>query len=127
MTQMSDLFTRAETDVINNFGHDLDVDFHENRLARRLLEMPNTTENWYLATAVTLAAAYIGTRADVDGLADLLTRALEELRLIRMKDCGAVYDVTLRLEMAAALERHTAIVARTAPVATHAHGGEELK
>jgi hypothetical protein len=36
-------------------------------------------------------------------LLELLKRAQEELRLIRMKDCGAVYDATLRLEMASAI------------------------
>jgi hypothetical protein len=32
-------------------------------------------------------------------LLDLLKRAREELRLIRMKDCGVIYDVLIRLEM----------------------------
>lgn len=32
-------------------------------------------------------------------LLDALKRAREELRLIRMKDCDRVYDVTLRLAM----------------------------
>lgn len=42
--------------------------------------------------------------ADVRGLVGLLERALEELRLIRAKDTGSVYDVTLRLDMAAVLD-----------------------
>ncbi len=36
---------------------------------------------------------------------DLLTRAQEELRLIHMKDTGATYDITLRLEINAALDK----------------------
>ena len=44
--------------------------------------------------------------ADVRGLVGLLERALEELRLIRAKDSPAVYDVTLRLDMAAVLDRY---------------------
>lgn len=34
-----------------------------------------------------------------EALVELLTRAREELRLIRIKDCGAVYDSTLRIEI----------------------------
>ena len=37
-------------------------------------------------------------------LAEALDRALEELRLIRMKDCGAVYDVAIRTTGAALLD-----------------------
>ena len=48
--------------------------------------------------------------ADIDtdaiaALVDLVSRAKEELRLIRMKDTGAVYDVLLRTEIDAALSR----------------------
>lgn len=37
--------------------------------------------------------------AGAPDLLAILKRAGEELRLIRMKDCPAVYDVTLRLEI----------------------------
>ncbi len=33
-----------------------------------------------------------------------LKRAQEELRLIRMKDCNVVYDITLKIDMAAAIK-----------------------
>lgn len=39
----------------------------------------------------------------VVALVGLLARAKEELRMIRMKDTGAVYDILLRIEMDAAL------------------------
>ena len=38
-------------------------------------------------------------------LLDLLIRAQEELRLIRMKDCAAVYDTTVRTEINIALAK----------------------
>ena len=45
-------------------------------------------------------------RADRDVLAVLLGRAYEEMRLIRMKDCGNIYDVGLRGQISAALAKH---------------------
>lgn len=36
--------------------------------------------------------------ASAPELLDCLKRTLEELRLIRMKDCGAVYDVSCRID-----------------------------
>lgn len=38
-------------------------------------------------------------------LVEALERAQEELRLIRMKDCDAVYDTTLRMDMELVLSR----------------------
>lgn len=37
-------------------------------------------------------------------LVNVVERAYEELRLIRAKDCNAIYDTTLRLDMALALK-----------------------
>lgn len=45
-----------------------------------------------------------------EGLSDLIAicrRLQEELRLIRMKDCGAVYDTTIRIEAESLLDRLT--------------------
>lgn len=41
--------------------------------------------------------------ASAPRLYEALERAQEELRLLRMKDTGAVYDTTLRFDMQAAL------------------------
>jgi hypothetical protein len=49
-----------------------------------------------------LAHAYEVQQAELEAARALLRRAEEELRLIRMKDCGAVYDTTLRIELHAA-------------------------
>jgi len=38
-------------------------------------------------------------------LVALLQRAAEELRLIRMKDCDATYDITLRTELSDAIRK----------------------
>jgi len=46
--------------------------------------------------------------AVVSELLAVLARAQEELRLIRMKDCAAVYDTTLRLDMKLLLDRSQA-------------------
>jgi hypothetical protein len=53
------------------------------------------------------AAAWVTLRvlaAERDRLRDLLRRADEELRLIRMKDTGALYDIGLRAALSAALK-----------------------
>lgn len=36
----------------------------------------------------------------------LIRRADEELRLIRMKDCDALYDITLRMELGDYIAKH---------------------
>lgn len=38
-----------------------------------------------------------------EALISVLERAMEELRMIRMKDCNAVYDITLRAQASALL------------------------
>lgn len=50
-----------------------------------------------------LDAGHTALLAENERLLALLKRAEEELRLIRMKDCLAVYDTTIRLEMRSAL------------------------
>lgn len=47
--------------------------------------------------------AVLAISSRVEELTSLLLRAEEELRLIRMKDCGAVYDITLRTELGTTL------------------------
>jgi hypothetical protein len=49
--------------------------------------------------------ATIVSRADYAALLAILKRAHEELCLIRMKDCAAVYDTTLRAEIGIALSK----------------------
>lgn len=54
------VLNNAEREILLYFGHQPDPDYNEERLARRVLEMPNTgSEHWYTASAVTLAAAYL--------------------------------------------------------------------
>lgn len=58
------LFSGAEMIVIENAGHPFAPDFDETGLARRVLEFPDTgSDNWYVASAVTLAAAYLKLRS----------------------------------------------------------------
>ena len=49
--------------------------------------------------------ATVKTAPDLAELVGLLGRANEELRMLRAKDTGAVYDVMLRLDLAAALAK----------------------
>lgn len=57
------------------------------------------------AVQPTVSPELLATTHDVAELVTLLARAKEELRMIRMKDSGAVYDVLLRNELDAALAR----------------------
>ena len=52
------------------------------------------------------AAELTRLRAQETKLSALLSRAREELYMIRMKDSGAVYDVMLRMELADALSAY---------------------
>lgn len=49
----------GERGILTHFGHLPDANFNEEKLARRVLEFPNTSDNWFTASAVTLAAAYL--------------------------------------------------------------------
>jgi hypothetical protein len=58
------------------------------------------------------AAFFRAAAAKIRALADLALRAEEELRLIRMKDSGAVYDTTLRADMSRDLRAARSALAR---------------
>jgi len=58
-----------------------------------------------MALIVAAVNAYAPQQALIATLVEALERAAEELRLIRMKDTGAVYDTMLRVDMSAALAK----------------------
>lgn len=57
------------------------------------------------ATMRALLAERDAALAEVARLRELLARCAEELRLIRLKDTGALYDVGLRTALSAALAK----------------------
>lgn len=103
MTDYADLEKRLRdwADAAREQGDGVSLEASPNFSA----EMRTATKAGFYAQEALLREA-ADASGDVRGLAGLLERALEELRLIRMKDCGAVYDVTLRLDMAALLDRY---------------------
>jgi len=70
----------GERGILTHFGHVPDAEFDEEKLARRVLEFPNTgSENWYCASAVTLAAAYLNpVRLAAPDLYEALRRLLNQ-------------------------------------------------
>lgn len=64
---MSEALSAKEREILKQHGHAPEPDFNEERLARRVLELPDTgSDHWYAASAVTLAAAYLELRAALD-------------------------------------------------------------
>jgi len=59
LTTTEPALSDSERYILRQFGHPHDPTFNEERLARRVLEMPDTAENWYVASAITLAEAYL--------------------------------------------------------------------
>lgn len=59
--------TESEAEIARSHGHEREPDGDESRLARRVLELPDvgSMSNWYVASAVTLAAAYLETRSAI--------------------------------------------------------------
>jgi hypothetical protein len=53
--------------VVQAFGHPPHPDFSTQQLAAHVLEMPDTHHGWYLASAVTLAAAMIAAQTKDTG------------------------------------------------------------
>lgn len=50
----------AEQRILEQFGHPREADGNEEYLARRVLTFPDTgSDNWWIASAITLAAAYL--------------------------------------------------------------------
>lgn len=56
-----------------------------------------------MAQRTKLEQSYDTLKAQRDALLEVVKRQQEELRLIRMKDCDAVYDVALRLDVELAI------------------------
>jgi hypothetical protein len=55
---VTDILSDRELSHLRTFGHELDLD--ETSLARRVLEFPDIgSDNWYVASALTLAAQYL--------------------------------------------------------------------
>jgi len=70
--EVEEILSAAEREALRMFGHEMEPDGDETKLARRVLECPNTgNDGWYSASAITLAAAYLSLRAS-------LTRVEEE-------------------------------------------------
>lgn len=58
-------------------------------------------------SAPAIAAQLISVQERLEKACELLKRQQEELRLIRLKDCAAVYDVCVRSEAAALLQEQS--------------------
>lgn len=91
--EVEEILSAAEREALRTFGHEMEPDGDETKLARRVLECPNTgNDGWYNASAVTLAAAYLSLRASltrVEEERDEAVKALEPFARV-----GEVFEKT---------------------------------